>query len=647
MIYFVTGDSNFAGKGINIINCLPNDLFNSLPVKVYADTETTGLNPHYSKILLLIFTIDNENTFVIDCRTTDEHKKLITHWQKSEWVFHNAQFDLGFIYKSTNILLKNAHCTYQREKLAFNSDYDEPGKYSLATLMKKYLKIELNKQVRNSFINKRDTESFTEEEILYAANDVIHLSKLFELQQENLNNLEYLVYVERKFISSAVGMSMRGIRFDPEVWRKNIKINISEMKKYEELLYEEIKNLDNSYPVLSQRYKAFLPKHIKKGYEQYQMEMDFEFDKNAVLKQINLNSSDHILKIFKACGVTVVDTNANTLKEYRTKNPNTPLFNFIQLLVGDETKHGPCYKFYEKSLSTYGENFIKEHALIHENGNYYIHTEFGLIETKTGRLSSNSPNLQNIPAIKSFRHAFIADDNKEIYTIDFTGCELAICAHQSKCPTISSSINEGTDLHSFMATISYRIIMNDSNFVVSKHQNAQYRNKHKPVLFGILYGAGPSRIASVLNIEIDTAKRVYKALQDELPVLFRYLDNSSKSAIRNRYIVSNHVTKRKQFFIDPYKEDYKIAKEAKNYPMQSTNADLIKEAICTLDKYIEQNNIDVQILLTVHDEIVFQAPKTNPEYAEQLINIMESVAQKYVPGINLKCSIEIGPSWTK
>jgi len=647
MIYFVTGDLNFAGADIKTIKCLPNDLFNSVPVKVYADTETTGLSPHYNKILLLIFTIDNIDTFVIDCRTTDEHIKVITEWQNCEWTFHNAQFDLGFIYKSTGIILKNVHCTYQREKLAFNSDYDEPGKYSLATLMKKYLNIEMNKQTRNSFINKPDIEPFNEKEILYAANDVIHLHKLFYAQESNIKDIEYLVYVERKFISSAVRMSMRGIRFDPEVWRKNIKINLLELKKYEELLYEEIKRLDEHYPLLSQRYKAYTPKHIKKGYEQYQTEMDFAFDKNAVLKQINLNSSDHIHKIFKACGVTVFDTNANTLKEYRTKNPNTPLANFIQLLVGDESKHGPCYKFYEKSLSTYGENFIKEHAIIHNNGHYYIHTEFGLIETKTGRLSSNSPNLQNIPAIKTFRHAFVADDDKEIYTIDFTGCELAICAYQSKCPTISSSINEGTDLHSFMATISYKIIMNDPNFVVSKHQNAQYRNKHKPVLFGILYGAGPSRIASVLNIEIDTAKRVYKALQDELPVLFRYLDNSSKSAIRNRFITSNHVTKRKQIFTDPYKEDYKIAKEAKNYPMQSTNADLIKEAICTLDYYIEKNNLDVQILLTVHDEIVFQAPKNKPEYAEQLIHIMESVAQKYVPGINLKCSIEIGPSWTK
>lgn len=645
MTYFVTNDSGFKAPNVTVIPELPIELLNSNPKMVWADTETTGLNPLVNKMLLLIFTIDDD-IYVIDCRTTNEHIKITKAWETNNWVFHNAQFDVGFIYSGTSVLLRNIHCTYEREKIIYNNDNDERGIYSLAALTKKYVNISLSKETRNSFINKPDLDPFTPEEILYAAADVKYLKPIYEAQEPLANQFSYLIYIERKFISVATEMTMRGFRFDVNAWRNNIKRNREQMLKYADLLKEELIKLSEHYPVLNQRYKAYQPKHVKKGYEQTQMAFDFEFDTNAVLNQINLNSSDHIQKIFKACGAYIPDANANTLKEYYLKNPDTPLANFILLLVGDEQKHSPCYKFYEKALSTYGEKFIQDHAY-YRNGAYYIHTKFNLVETKTGRLSSENPNLQNIPAIKDFRHAFIAEPGKIIYTIDFTGCELAICAYQSGCPTVTASINEGLDLHSMMATISYRIIKNDPNFIVSKSENKELRNKHKPVLFGILYGAGPTRIASVLNIDKTTATKVYNALREALPVLFTYLDGSSKFATTNRYIQANHVTKRRQYFTNKEKEDYKIEKEAKNYPMQATNADLIKEAICTLDAYIRKNNLDIQILLTVHDEIVFQAPADKPEYKDILKSIMENVATKYVPGVNLTCSVEVGPSWTK
>lgn len=645
MINFITKDEGFTAEGISTYTEIPSQfysLFDNAEL-IAADTETTGLSPYRNKPLLLIMTANNQE-WVIDCRTID-YASIVKRYKNKHWLWHNAQFDCLFIGQHTGTVLPNVSCTYQQEKLLYTLDEAPKGRYTLATLAESYCNVKMDKSVRYYFVNKPDIDPFTPEEIKYAASDTkylesIHKAQLIKIKEDKL---EYLVYVERRFITSAVRMALTGITLDTVKWRATLKENVKLYEEYEQKLKDEIRNLALTYPkVLNQRYQKYQDKHVKPEYAHLQLSMFDTLDADAVLNQINFSSSKQIKQVFEACGVYLDSINANVLKKYRAENLDTPIANFIQLYCGDENKTTPCYQFFSKQISTYGESFLKNH--LEADGK--IHTSFGLIETKTGRLSSGKPNMQNIPALKAFREAFVAEPGYEIYTIDYSGCELAICAQQSGCPIVRGTINDGGDLHSLMATVSYKIIKNDPTFVVSKTQNKDLRTKHKPVLFGILYGAGPSRIAEVLSIPKDVAVKVYNALQEALPALFSYLEQSAKFATTKGYIYSNTVTNRRQWFVSD-KEAYKIEKEAKNYRMQATNADMVKEAICTCHAWIDKNNVDCQILLTVHDEIVFMAPKGQHWIADKMVELMEQVAKKYVPDMKLQAECDIYGSWVK
>jgi DNA polymerase I-like protein with 3'-5' exonuclease and polymerase domains len=676
MIYFVTGE-HFSEKDMDhwvASGVLPTDAVDSSyfddATTFFVDTETTGLSPFKNKLLLFVIKAkDSPDTYVIDMRT--KHREVthvlykLRHY--CDFVFHNAQFDIMmlkyFLRTHSGSMNWNPfhsiHCTYVNQVILSRTDNDPKGKYTLENLVEVYCDKKLKKQIRNSFIGKPDLDPFSLEEIQYAAEDVQYLQPIFEIQVDTIKQegLSYLAYVERKFIPIACDMTLNGIKLDVDAWRANIRNNEAQLKVYEQKLRDELVELNKIFPkVLNQRYKKYTPKNIIPSEAHLQMSMFDELDATAVLKQINFASSQHLMKIFEACEVKVSDTESGTLKQYKIEHWDSPVNKFIELLVGTEEKHSPCYKFYEKALSTYGENFIKEHAISRINGktrDLYIHTSFGLVETKTGRLNSQDPNMQNIPKLDEFRNSFIAEDGRLLLTIDYTGCELAIAAHQSKCPVLKAAINDGEDLHSRLATVSYRIIKDDETFVVSKKQNAELRDKHKPILFGLLYGAGPSRIASVLNISKTVAKKVYNAIRAELPKLFEYLDKNAANALSTRCIVANNVTRRRLIFADEDKESHKIEKEAKNFPMQATNADLIKEAMCTVNAWIDSQTLydkrDIKILLTVHDEIVFQV--RDNEDAEtiknQIKNIMEAVGKKYTPGIDLKCTATLSKTWEK
>lgn len=638
-INFIT-KSDFQAEGISVYNEVPDVFYNLFDTTniIAADTETTGLSPYNNKPLLLIMNNRGQD-WVIDCRTVD-YKAIVHRYKDKHWLWHNAQFDCLFIAWHTGIILKNVSCTYQQERLLYSFDEFTKGRYTLNHLVEYYCKKKLDKTVRLQFVGKPDSNAFTLEEVEYAAADTRYLHKIYDVQLKHIEreNLEYLTYLERRFIVAAVRMSIEGLELDVGKWRNTLKTNIKLQKEYKEKLLAEVNRLHTKFPaVLNQRYTTSKHTDVPE-----QLSMFGGLDEQAVLDSINFGSSNQLKKLFKACGVYLDSLNAKVLKKYKVDNLDTPIANFIELYCGDENKTTPCYQFYSKQISTYGESFIKAH--LQTDGK--IHTSFGLLETKTGRLSSNKPNMQNIPALKYFREAFVAKPGYEIYTIDYSGCELAICAQQSQCPIVMAAINEGGDLHSLMAQTSYRIIMNDPSFVVSKKVNSHLRTKHKPVLFGILYGAGASRIAEVLSIPKDTAVKVYNALQKALPALFKYLEQSAKFATTQGYIYSNHVTNRRQYFVSD-KEDYKIEKEAKNYRMQATNADMVKEAICTCFAWIDANNIDCKILLTVHDEIVFMAPKGQHWIADKMVEIMEQVATRYVPDMKLKADCDIYGSWVK
>jgi DNA polymerase I-like protein with 3'-5' exonuclease and polymerase domains len=213
-----------------------------------------------------------------------------------------------------------------------------------------------------------------------------------------------------------------------------------------------------------------------------------------------------------------------------------------------------------------------------------------------------------------------------------------------------------------LSTQSYRIITGNPDFVVNSIENKHLRTKHKPCLFGCLYGAGPSRIATTLNIPLPIAKRVWQNIRDTLVVAFEWLDQYSTGAIRRGYAIANSRTNRRvsipeMLNLSPqdrftYQPGKSLKEALYNFPIQATNADMIKESGYEIDQYFKTvlpNSLGLlpRQLFPVHDEINFLFPEDMPEVAQRVQQIMETVGTSYLKDIPMKSDLTIDRFWKK
>ena len=292
-----------------------------------------------------------------------------------------------------------------------------------------------------------------------------------------------------------------------------------------------------------------------------------------------------------------------------------------------------------------------------------VHTIYKQCSTSTGRFASGDtknghPNMAQIPRQNQYRIPFKARPGYKIMTIDFSGCELTILASESKDrKLISLLMDDDKDMHSYLANACWRVLKNDPDYVVSDAERTQF----KGVNFGMVYGATPMRIASLLNIPLHAAEQIEQTLRLEIPDVFAYLDSVAEKAAKDGYVIFNTRTKSRRWFKDVLASFSStpldrgaveaVKRAAKNAPIQGTNADLMKESMVTLDKVFRHHNHDAHILLQVYDELVIEINE-NEIYtlAPKIQEIMNSVADKYLDtslGIHMQSEYKIDKNWLK
>jgi DNA polymerase-1 len=629
---------------------------------ILADTETTGLNPHFFKMLLLIMGDENVQ-YVIDLRSIpkDEVRQLLEDTKHMKWVFHNSKFDYSFIKIHYGVELRNLYCTFLASQILSNGlDFDN----SLKNLVDKLCHVQLDKQARNSFINKSDNEPFTEEEIHYAANDVQYLKQVATCQMEFIRrrDQEYLIQLENQVTPVIANMELKGIDFDIPAWKYLAKNNKTRAKKVELLLDREVKRLSLEFELL----RGGEYTRQRKSVEIAQLDMFGApvVKTNRNLGNINWGSSDQIIDIFDRCGIQLGSASQDALQIHLKEQPNTPCKKLIELLL--------YYSKIKKQISTYGDSFLE--FINPVTGR--IHTNFTQCYTDTGRFSSGDAkdddkkklkwfvNFQNIPAIQAYRSCFtVPSPDYEYITLDLSGAEIVIAASNSQDPLIMKSITDGLDLHSTLATRSYTIIskltgkkfnivtqIGEDGVVTITKKDKDLRDAHKPVLFGIMYKAGAQRISEILDIPLDVAEKVLNGIFGLLPTMKLYLDKTGKDAVRKGYIISNNITKRRRYFSQEMRDDkaWKIEKEACNFPIQGTNADMVKMALVEIDKHLRDNNLDAWLVNTVHDEIsVVSHKQVSEQVFKDVQRIMQECANKFLTNITMSSSGGKSSSWTK
>ena len=270
-----------------------------------------------------------------------------------------------------------------------------------------------------------------------------------------------------------------------------------------------------------------------------------------------------------------------------------------------------------------------------------VHTIFNQCLTRTGRLSSTEPNLQNIPIRSDYsrliRKAFIPEDNSIIMSSDYSQIELRVFASLSNATNLINAFIEDKDIHAKTASDIFKVDIKD----VTKDM----RRTAKAVNFGILYGISSFGLSEDLKIDVGSAKKFIDNYLETYPGISDYMDKEKKEAYKNGYVTT--IMNRRRVINELKSSNYMVRsggeRMALNTPIQGSAADILKKAMVDLYKEMTKRNLKSKILIQVHDELVLNVYKDELEEVKELVrDKMENVIKLSVP---LKVDIETGNDW--
>lgn len=294
------------------------------------------------------------------------------------------------------------------------------------------------------------------------------------------------------------------------------------------------------------------------------------------------------------------------------------------------------YRALAKLYSTYIDGII---STIREDGK--IHTIYTQTLTRTGRLSSIEPNLQNIPMRSEYgrliRKAFIPENNSVILSSDYSQIELRVFAHLSGVNDLINAFKEGVDIHTKTAMDIFKVPMEG----VTKNM----RRQAKAVNFGILYGISSYGLAEDIGIPVKEAKEFINKYFETYPGVKDYMDKEIDEAKRNGYVKT--IMNRKRVIEELKSSNYMVRsmgeRMALNTPVQGSASDILKKAMVEINNIFEKENIKSKMLLQVHDELIFNVYNDEIDKVKDIVyNTMTKVFELKVP---LDVDIELGNNW--
>ncbi len=463
------------------------------------------------------------------------------------------------------------------------------------------------------------------------------------------NNVEYL---SDKFLGSGIPAydKKKPLASDneEELVREISSARAHTAFRVKEFLYEELErkellsifeNLDNALtPILARM--EFEGVHINSAFfAEYEKELQIKLDGLQAsvdalsMEPINLNSPKQVgALLFEELGLPVgkktktgYSTDSSVLEELAAKN-----LSEVPGLILE-------YREVGKLLSTY----VKAIPELVNSVSGKIHTHFNQNVAATGRLSSNHPNLQNIP-IRSemgrrIRKGFIAGPGKILLAADYSQVELRLLAHFSKDKTMIDAFKNGIDIH--------RRTASEIMGVPVDSVGSNDRSKAKAVNFGLMYGQSSFGLSAALKISRKEAKEYITNYFERFSSVKGYLDELKEECERTGF--AKTLLGRKRYLADIHSTNRTIKANAErvaiNSPIQGTAADIIKQAMIDIQKVMDDKKLKSKMILQVHDELIFEVVESELEEMKSILRTgMEKVVDLSVP---LDVDMGVGVNW--
>lgn len=620
MRYFLGNKQLFNNSLIS--NCSVSFFKSWLEGKRYlgVDTETEGAFDFVKKVLSLQIG-NEEDQFFIDFSTVNNELSLILKdffLSKSIKIFHNAKFDLKFLWRH-GYPLKNIYCTQVQEVLLHAGIDQDKGFYSLAGLCKRYFGVDLDKSIRGKI---KKQSILTTDVILYALDDVKYLvpivkkqmskAKQYGLVKSSTQDKYTVVGLENRVLPAYAEMEWTGLKPNLQKWDL---VSAEIQESYLEVI-NRLNNIIKQDEILKQNYV-----------------FSADLFSGGLSASINWASPPQKLKLLRLIFPEIENTDSKkTLPKYKDKHP------IVKQLIE--------FNRINKLLTS----FIRPMKGLINSKTGRIHTSFWQV-LSTGRVSCKNPNIQQIPSRteegRKIRSCFEAPNGYSIVGGDYSGCELRIIADQSQDPTWLDAFNNDKDLHSLLCALTFNIDIKDVKSPSSFNPTISWRDIQKTINFGLAYGMSEYKLADVMESPVEQAKSIIETFFAAVPLVQRYLTKQGRFAVDNGYSRTPFPYGRLRFYNNYKNRRFhgSISRQGKNSPIQGGNADIIK--LATIDVY-EQKPSDVSLMMQIHDELKTLCPDNIAhEWVVEMQDIMQKAGEVIVKSVPMKCDCSISKHWAK
>ncbi len=602
-------DKNINNTPHNYILTNSDELISQLTNKLIShkeicfDTETTGIDANNAELVGLSFSVIPGEAYYVPCPAEREECiallnkfKAIFDDTTKTWIGQNLKYDMlilkwyGFELKGNTFDTMLAHYVIEPD-----------GKRNMDALSAKYLGYEpvhieelIGKKGKGQG-TMRDVELEKIKE--YAAEDAditLQLKNIFLPRLKEKEVAKVFYEVENPLVKVLTAMEFEGIRIDEGFLNEYSKELEREAKIAEESVYKQA----------GVRFNLASPKQLG----------EVLFDKMQIDPKAKKTKTGQYA------------TGEDVLLKLASKNK----------IVDDIL----IFREYTKLKSTY----VDALPLMINKKTGRVHTSYAQAVAVTGRLSSNNPNLQNIPVRtergREIRKAFIPRDKDHVLiSADYSQIELRIVAAISGDVNMCEAFTTGKDIHTATAAKVFN--------VDEKEVTKEMRYKAKSVNFGIIYGQGAFGLAENLGIPRAEAKEIIDNYKKQFPNIQKYMDDTINFAKENGYVET--LMGRKRWLKDINSANFTVRgfaeRNAINSPIQGSAADMIKLAMIKIHHEFNKQNFKSKMLLQVHDELVFDAHKDEVEIIKPIILNCMQTALSLPNGVPTDAEIGVGENW--